>query len=52
MTSSVYIPPSQATNSLRASVFFNVAMRLEEEGRHNLAKLYLQRSIAAERKAK
>ena len=48
MTGSVDIPPSQATNSLRASVFFKVAIRLEEEGRHNLAKLYLQRAIAAE----
>ena len=51
-SSTVDIPPSQATDALRADIFFRAAYRLEDEGRHNLAKVYLARAIQAERAAR
>ena len=34
---------------IRGPIFLGIALRLEQEGRPNLAKLYLQRAIACER---
>lgn len=45
-------PDEKLPNTLREVIYFNTALRCEEEGRHNLAKLYLQRAVACERNAR
>ena len=42
----------KAPDHIRGPIFLSIALRLEQEGRPNLAKLYLQRAIACERSAR
>ena len=48
----VWVPAVISGPRQRADVYLRVAARLEEQGSYNLAKVYLQRAVAAERQAR